>query len=182
MSRPNTSSFFPISDGGPRHRNLFAEMRGAHPGTGPPAAPASGRIGSSPGSPRNLAALGAHALPRPASRRAQHLGRAGACGFGFRWGVDGLANGDAHELIHAGTSPTVAESMKAELEALLKLSRAERLQLVEDLWDSIAQEEKGSPVSEEKRDELRRRKERFLRHPASGRTWELVKERARGAA
>jgi hypothetical protein len=30
-----------------------------------------------------------------------------------------------------------------------------------------------------KRDELRRRKERFLQHPASGRTWEQVKERAR---
>ena len=75
-----------------------------------------------------------------------------------------------------------AQSMNAEFESLLKLSRAERLQLVEDLWDSIAQEDEASPVSAEKREELRRRKERFLRHPASGRTWEQVKERARGAA
>ena len=72
--------------------------------------------------------------------------------------------------------------MKAELESLLKLSRAERLQLVEDLWDSIAKEDDESPISAEKRDELRRRKERFLRHPASARSWEQVKERARGAA
>jgi hypothetical protein len=31
----------------------------------------------------------------------------------------------------------------------------------------------------EKQAELRRRKERFLQHPSSGRTWEQVKQRAR---
>jgi len=67
------------------------------------------------------------------------------------------------------------------LQELPKLSRAERLQLVEDLWDSIAQEEASLPVSAEKRAELRRRKERFAQHPASGRTWEQVKQRARAA-
>ncbi len=69
--------------------------------------------------------------------------------------------------------------MNAEFADLFKLGRAERLQLVEDLWDSIAEESDPLPVSEEKRDELRRRKTRFLQHPASGRTWEQVKERAR---
>jgi len=69
--------------------------------------------------------------------------------------------------------------MNTEFEPLLKLSRAERLQLVEDLWDSLVQEEAELPVSEEKRDELRRRKERFSQHPASGRTWEQVKHNAR---
>jgi putative addiction module component (TIGR02574 family) len=62
---------------------------------------------------------------------------------------------------------------------LFKLSRAERLQLVEDLWDSLVQDEAELPVSEEKRDELRRRKERFLQHPSSGETWEQVKHHAR---
>ena len=66
-----------------------------------------------------------------------------------------------------------------EFEPLFKLSRAERLQLVEDLWDSIVQEDAELPLSEEKRDELRRRKERFLKHPSSGRTWEQVKHHAR---
>jgi putative addiction module component (TIGR02574 family) len=70
--------------------------------------------------------------------------------------------------------------MNAEFAPLFRLSRAERLQLVEDLWDSIAQEGAQLPVSDAKRDELRRRKERFLQHPASGRTWEQVKQRARG--
>jgi len=69
--------------------------------------------------------------------------------------------------------------MNTEFEPLFKLSRAERLQLVEDLWDSIVQEDAEPPVSEEKRDELRRRKERFLKHPSSGRTWEEVKHHAR---
>ena len=69
--------------------------------------------------------------------------------------------------------------MNTEFEPLFKLSRAERLQLVEDLWDSIVQEDAELSVSEEKRAELRRRKERFLQHPASGRTWERVKQRAR---
>ena len=69
--------------------------------------------------------------------------------------------------------------MNTEFEPRFKLSRAERLQLVEDLWDSIVQEDAELSVSEEKRAELRRRKERFLQDPSSGRTWEEVKQRAR---
>ena len=62
--------------------------------------------------------------------------------------------------------------MNTDFEPLFKLSRAERLQLVADLWDSIVQEEAELSVSEEKRAELRRRKERFLQHPSSGRPWD----------
>jgi len=69
--------------------------------------------------------------------------------------------------------------MNAEFARLFKLGRAERLQLVEDLWDSIAQEEAQLPLPDWKRDELRRRKERFSQHPASGSTWEQVKQQAR---
>jgi putative addiction module component (TIGR02574 family) len=58
--------------------------------------------------------------------------------------------------------------MNTEFEPLFKLSRAERLQLVEDLWDSLVQEDAELSVSEEKRAELRRRKERYLQHPSSG--------------
>jgi len=66
-------------------------------------------------------------------------------------------------------------TMNTEFSQLFKLGRAERLQLVEDLWDSIVQEEADLPVPDWKRDELRRRKERFLKHPSSGRTWDQVK-------
>ena len=70
--------------------------------------------------------------------------------------------------------------MNSEFASLFKLARAERIQLVEGLWDSIAQEDSELPVPDWKRDELRHRKERFLEGPASGRTWEQVQRRARG--
>jgi len=69
--------------------------------------------------------------------------------------------------------------MNTEFEPLFKLSRAARLQLVQDLWDSLVQEDVDLSVLEEKRADLHRRKERFLQHPSSGRTWEQVKQRAR---
>ncbi len=69
--------------------------------------------------------------------------------------------------------------MNTEFAPLFKLARAERLQLVEDLWDSIAQEDAQSSVSEAKCDDLRRRKQRYLQHPASARTWQQVQQRAR---
>jgi putative addiction module component (TIGR02574 family) len=69
--------------------------------------------------------------------------------------------------------------MTAEFAPLFKLGRAERLQLVEDLWDSLAGEEDSTPIPDWKRDELRRRKEQYAEHPASGLVWADVKQRAR---
>ena len=69
--------------------------------------------------------------------------------------------------------------MSTEFAPIFKLGRAERLQLVEDLWDSIAQEDAQLPVPDWKREELRRRKERFMQHPSSGHPWEQVKRQAR---
>ncbi|XOV72655.1 MAG: addiction module protein [Verrucomicrobiota bacterium] len=69
--------------------------------------------------------------------------------------------------------------MDTTLEHLLKLPRGERIQLVEDLWDSIAREESELPVSEAKQDVLRNRKEGFLAQPSSGRLWSQVKESIR---
>ncbi len=71
--------------------------------------------------------------------------------------------------------------MNAEFAPLFKLARAERLQLVADLWDSIEQENAQLPVADWKRDELQRRKQRFLAHPASGCSWDEVKRRARNS-
>lgn len=69
--------------------------------------------------------------------------------------------------------------MQAEYSHLLQLGRAERLQLVEDLWDSLAAEESQLPLPEWKVEELRRRKARYLENPKSGLNWEEVKRRAR---
>jgi putative addiction module component (TIGR02574 family) len=73
----------------------------------------------------------------------------------------------------------VPARVKTEFAPLFKLGRAERLELVADLWDSIAEEDAALPVSDEKRAELRRRKEHFQQHPNSGRTWAEVKNHAR---
>ena len=69
--------------------------------------------------------------------------------------------------------------MNPEFAPLMKLGLAERLQLVEDLWDSIALQTTDLPVPSWKIAELRRRKERFSKDPSSARTWDQVKERAR---
>ena len=70
-------------------------------------------------------------------------------------------------------------SMKSEFEPIFKLGRAERLQLVEDLWESLAAEAGQLEISREKREELRCRRKRFVNDPGSGRTWEQVRDRAR---
>lgn len=69
--------------------------------------------------------------------------------------------------------------MNVDLDALFKLGRAERIQLVEDLWDSIEREGLPQAVSQEKEKELWARKERFQKNPDSGLTWEQVKANAR---
>ncbi|HEU4453461.1 MAG TPA: addiction module protein, partial [Longimicrobium sp.] len=54
---------------------------------------------------------------------------------------------------------------------LLRLSVAERLQLVQDLWDSIAADTNGEParlpLSDEQRAEIRRRSEAHRRDPGA---------------
>lgn len=70
-------------------------------------------------------------------------------------------------------------NMNPEFAPLFELGRAERLQLVEVLWDSLAEESEDLPVPDWKATDLRRRKEEFARNPDSGRTWEEVKQRAR---
>ena len=69
------------------------------------------------------------------------------------------------------TSPAV------DLSALRRLSVAERLQLVEDLWDSIAQDapDEALPVTPQLAAELDRRVEEHERDPASGLEWEAVR-------
>ncbi len=69
--------------------------------------------------------------------------------------------------------------MRTEFAPIFKLGRAERLQLVQDLWDSIAEEDAQVPVPEWKLAELRQRKERLSQFPYSGKTWEEVKQWAR---
>jgi putative addiction module component (TIGR02574 family) len=64
---------------------------------------------------------------------------------------------------------------RAELwSELMKLTPAERVDLVQDLWDSIAQEDMP-PLAEEEMDELERRLEEHRRDPSTAITWDELK-------
>jgi putative addiction module component (TIGR02574 family) len=55
--------------------------------------------------------------------------------------------------------------MTTALQDLETLSVPERVQIVEDLWDSIARSNANLPVPQWQKDELARRKQRFLQQP-----------------
>jgi putative addiction module component (TIGR02574 family) len=59
---------------------------------------------------------------------------------------------------------------------LLNLSVAERIELVEDLWDSIAQKPDELDITEAQKNELDRRLTRFAQGQTALRSWQEVKE------
>ena len=64
-------------------------------------------------------------------------------------------------------------------EELFKLSAAERLELVEELWESIADEDEALALSDEQREDLERRLAEADADSAGGAKWEEVRERIR---
>ena len=56
-----------------------------------------------------------------------------------------------------------------------KLSIAERINLVEEIWDSIAEENGCFELSEAQKEELDRRLEANRANPSRGRTWEEIR-------
>ena len=65
---------------------------------------------------------------------------------------------------------------KPLLKELLELTPAERIELAEDLWDSIEPEELP-PLTAEQMEECERRYAEHLRDPSSASRWEDVKAR-----
>ena len=65
--------------------------------------------------------------------------------------------------------------MTTALRELETLSVPDRVQLVEDLWDSIARSNAQVPIPQWQKDELVRRKQNYLQNPGSGQTWDQVK-------
>ena len=63
--------------------------------------------------------------------------------------------------------------------SVFDLSAAEKLQLVEDLWDDLAATPSGIPVHDWQKQELARRKTNLTSNPASGLSWEEVKRKTR---
>ena len=65
--------------------------------------------------------------------------------------------------------------MKNVLDDILTLSVAERMQLVEDIWDSIAATPEAVPVTDAQRKELAKRKRAHQRNPAAAKPWKEVR-------
>ena len=64
-------------------------------------------------------------------------------------------------------------------EELFRLSAAERLELVEELWDSIADEDQALELTPEQREDLDRRLAEADADSTGGSSWEEVRERIR---
>jgi putative addiction module component (TIGR02574 family) len=58
-----------------------------------------------------------------------------------------------------------------------QLSIAESIQLAEDLWDSILEQQEELPLSPVQQQELERRLENYHKNPTSGSSCEEVKNR-----
>jgi putative addiction module component (TIGR02574 family) len=61
-----------------------------------------------------------------------------------------------------------------------RLSVAERILLVEEIWDSIAAEPEQVPLTEAQKQDLQRRLAAYQADPKAGSSWEEVKARLRG--
>ncbi len=63
-----------------------------------------------------------------------------------------------------------------DIHDILKLSVAERIQLVGDIWDSIAASPAALPVSAGQKRELDRRLAQYWKDPSAGRSWEEIRD------
>ena len=62
---------------------------------------------------------------------------------------------------------------------ILNLSVSERIQLVEDIWDSIAEVPEAIPLTDQQKEELDRRLKEYHKDPTQGSTWNVVRETIR---
>lgn len=66
-----------------------------------------------------------------------------------------------------------------ERTTVFDLSPAEKLQLVEDLWDDLSAQPDQVPIHDWQRQELDRRKSNLKSNPSSAVTWEEIQDRIR---
>jgi putative addiction module component (TIGR02574 family) len=69
--------------------------------------------------------------------------------------------------------------MDRDAASVFDLTPAEKLPLVEDLWDDLAASPETVPIHEWQKEELARRKANLMKNPGSGARWEEVKRRIR---
>jgi putative addiction module component (TIGR02574 family) len=67
--------------------------------------------------------------------------------------------------------------MSTQLTDILQMSVAERIQLAEDIWDSIAAIPEALPLTDAERQELNRRLELYARNTDEGIPWDELQEK-----
>ena len=67
----------------------------------------------------------------------------------------------------------------ATISDVMSLSIPERIQMVEDIWDSIAELPDEIPLTKEDKAELDRRLDAYHQNPSEGSPWGMVRERIR---
>ena len=67
--------------------------------------------------------------------------------------------------------------MNSVLKEVLSLSVADRLQLLEEIWDSLAATPEAIPVTDAQRKELARRRRAHAHNPSAAKSWQAVRSR-----
>ena len=62
---------------------------------------------------------------------------------------------------------------------ILNLSVPERIQLAQDIWDSVAQVPESLALSDEEKTEIERRLKAYHQDPNAGSPWSVVRDRIR---
>lgn len=65
---------------------------------------------------------------------------------------------------------------------ILSLSVSERIQLVQDIWDTIAEVPESVALTDEQKAELDRRLDAYHKDPNAGSPWSIIQERIRKRA
>ena len=65
---------------------------------------------------------------------------------------------------------------------ILSLSVPERIQLAEDIWDTVAEVPEAISLSDDERAELDRRLDAYHKNPTAGSPWEVVRRKIRDQA
>ena len=80
-------------------------------------------------------------------------------------------------MLNVTSGVTISLMSKVSVADVLELSVPERIQLVADIWDSIAAIPHKIPLTPAQREELDRRLEDYHQHPDEGSPWEEVRNR-----
>ena len=82
-----------------------------------------------------------------------------------------------HTLAANQTAAYVRAMLKEAIPRFAELSSSEKLLLLEELWDDLADHPSEVPVPDWQKRELEKRYEEYLRNPGEGSPWPEVRER-----